>query len=170
MLSHTLLPPPHPEKEHCAGAVLIVMFPPCQLCVARRALFLKQVVLGILGMAVGLSVCLACGGSERFPPVVCTGGWAGMMEPKALLCTSSPRPLLPIWDACLVCQWEVKALGMWVFHGLAFQLPNGNRIREGTRWKVSRMGRRIRQWREVLNNPQELGQGQGRCFIWSFFF
>lgn len=108
----------------------MVTFLLCQSCVARIAPSLSPAVLDILMMVGGLSVWLTRGGNEGFLPVLCAGGWA-WRDPR-LSCAEPPPPPAPSVLGHTPClSVGMKALGMWVFYGLAFPLPNGKRIREG---------------------------------------
>lgn len=54
-----------------------------------------------------------------------------MAGPEALLCRTPPPPAPSVLGHTPCLSVGMKALGMWVFYGLAFPLPNGKRIREG---------------------------------------
>ena len=141
------LPPPHPEKEHCWGVLTVSSLP---VVSGENSSFSEPSGLECPHDAVGLSAWLTHGGSERFLPVVRSGGWAwwslrGCPVPKTPpgLPPPYPPPPMPPISFCagtLVLLVGTKALGMWAFYGLRVQLPN----REGL------VNREIRWWREKV--------------------
>lgn len=144
-----------PRKEMLCRGVLTVTFPLCQSCVARIVPSLYQAALGVLVTLWVFRFGLTHVGVQDFVLFCVSVGGHRVIR---LSCAGAPCHLLSSGTR-LVLSAAMKALGMWVFYGLGFQLPDGK--------KVPWMGRKIRKWREMLNNSQASeGCFTGLCYVY----